>query len=96
MDLEVLREVFGVIEDRRDNPKPDSYVSKLLSGGLEKILKKIGEETTELTVAATGSDKASLVHEAADLVFHIMILLAYKRVSLADVLTELRRRRVNR
>ena len=96
MDLEVLREVFEVIEDRRDNPKPDSYVSGLISKGLEKILKKIGEETTELTVAATGSGKDSLVHEAADLIFHVMILLAYKRVPLAAVLNELRRRRVNR
>jgi len=96
MDLEVLREVFEVIEDRRDNPKPGSYVSKLISGGAEKILKKIGEEETELTVAAMGSDKDSLVHEAADVIFHIMTLLAYKRVPLADVLNELRRRRVNR
>ena len=96
MDLEVLREVFEVIEDRRDNPKPDSYVSGLISKDLEKILKKIGEETTELTLAATGSDKDSLVHEAADLIFHVMILLAYKRVPLAAVLNELRRRRVSR
>lgn len=96
MDLEVLREVFEVIEDRRDNPNPDSYVSGLISKGLEKILKKIGEETTELTVAATGSGKDSLVHEAADVIFHIMILLSYKQVPLAAVLNELRRRRVAR
>lgn len=96
MDLEVLREISEVIEDRRRNPKPDSYVNKLLSGGAEKVLKKIGEEATELTVAAMGNDKDSLVHETADLIFHIMILLAYKQVTLADVLNELRRRRVNR
>jgi len=96
MDLKVLQEVFKVIEDRREYPKPGSYVSKMMSSGLEGILKKIGEETTELTMSAGGSDKDAIVHEAADVIFHLMILLAYKRISLADVLDELRGRRGKR
>lgn len=96
MDLKVLQEVFKVIEDRRACPKPNSYVSKMMSSGLEGILKKISEETTELTMSAGGRDKDAIVHETADVIFHLMILLAYKRISLADVLNELRKRRAKR
>ncbi|MFQ6085806.1 MAG: phosphoribosyl-ATP diphosphatase [Candidatus Bathyarchaeia archaeon] len=91
VDLEVLREVFTVIEDRRDRPRPDSYVSGLMSGGLRAVIEKVDEESLELREAARG--RGDLVHETADLIFHVMVLLAFKRVPLAAVLDELRRRR---
>jgi len=96
VDLEVLQELSAVIEDRRKHPKPKSYVNKMMSSGLEDILKKISEEVTELTISVGGSDKEAIVHETADVIFHLMILLAYKRISLADVLDELRKRRTKR
>ncbi len=96
MDLEVIRELFEIIEDRRDSPKHGSYVSKIMAEGSKKILKKINEEAKELVIAAPGKGKDLSVHEAADLLFHTLVLIAYKRIPLADVLDELRRRRIGR
>jgi len=91
MGTEILDEVFAVIEDRRDRPKDGSYVSNLLASG--RVLKKIDEEARELVEAAQGSDRQAIVHEAADLIFHTMVLLAVKGVELEEVMKELRRRR---
>ena len=93
MDTEILDEIFRVVEDRRDNPKPNSYVSSLLTQGLDAILKKIGEEATELVVAAKGSNQQFVIHETADLMFHILVLLASQRIPLNAILNELKGRR---
>ncbi len=85
---EVLDEVFAVIEERRDSPKKGSYVSSLIASG--KASDKIEEEAGELIDARK---KQEIVHEAADLMFHTMVLLAAKGVKLEDVMEELRRRR---
>ncbi len=85
---EVLDEVFAVIEERRDSPKKGSYVSGLIASG--KASDKIEEEAGELIEARK---KQEIVHEAADLMFHTMVLLAAKGVKLEDVMEELRRRR---
>jgi phosphoribosyl-ATP pyrophosphohydrolase len=91
MGTEILDEVFAVIEDRRDNPREGSYVSSLLASG--KVSEKIEEEASELVEAAQGCDRREIVHEAADLIFHTMVLLAAKGVKLGEVMEELRRRR---
>jgi len=88
---EVLGEVFKVIKDRRDRPKEGSYVSGLLASG--RVLEKVDEEARELIEAARGNDRQAIVHEAADLIFHAMVLLAAKGVKLEEVMEELRRRR---
>lgn len=93
MGTEILDEVFTVIEDRRDNPKRGSYVSGLLAKGEAEVIEKFGEEAGELSVAAKGDEKANTIHEAADAVFHMMVLLAAKGVRLDEVMEELRRRR---
>jgi len=93
MGTEILDEVFTVIEDRRDNPKKESYVSGLISKGEEAIIDKIEEEAGELVEAGRGSDKKAIVHEAADLIFHTMVLLAAKGVKLDDIMKEFKRRR---
>ena len=93
MDTEILDEIFRVVEDRRDNPKPNSYVSSLLTQGLDAILKKIGEEATELVVAAKGSNQQFVIHETADLMFHMLVLLASQRIPLNAILNELKGRR---
>jgi phosphoribosyl-ATP pyrophosphohydrolase len=91
MGTEILDEVFAVIEDRRDRPKEGSYVSNLLASG--RVLEKIDEEARELVEAAQESDRQAIVHEAADLIFHTMVLLSVKGVELEEVMKELRRRR---
>jgi phosphoribosyl-ATP pyrophosphohydrolase len=93
MGTEILDEVFAVIEDRRDNPKKESYVSGLMSKGEEAIIAKIEEEADELIEAGRSSDKKAIVHEAADLIFHAMVLLAAKGVKLDDIMKEFKRRR---
>jgi phosphoribosyl-ATP pyrophosphohydrolase len=93
MGTEILAEVFAVIEDRRDNPKKESYVSGLISKGEEAIIAKIEEEADELIEAGRGSDKKAIVHETADLIFHAMVLLAAKGVKLDDIMKEFKRRR---
>jgi phosphoribosyl-ATP pyrophosphohydrolase len=91
MGTEVLDEVFAVIEERRDRPREGSYVSSLLASG--RASEKVDEEARELIEAAKVGDKREIVHEAADLIFHTMVLLAEKGVKLEEVMEELRRRR---
>lgn len=91
MGTEILDEIFAVIEERRDRPKDSSYVSSLLANNRE--IEKIDEEACELIEAAKGSEKGPIVHEAADLLFHTMVLLAAKGVKLDEVMEELKRRR---
>lgn len=93
METEILDEVFAVIEDRRNSPMQASYVSGLLAKGEAEVIRKFGEEAGELSVAAKGDDKANIIHEAADVVFHVMVLLAAKGVRLDEVMEELRQRR---
>ena len=93
MGVEILDEVFAVIEDRKKNPKRESYVAGLMKKGDGAILAKIEEESGELIEAGRGSDEQAIVHEAADLMFHVMVLLAAKGVKLDDIMAEFKRRR---
>lgn len=69
-----------------------SYVASLYAKGIDAVLKKVGEEATEAIIAAKGGDKRQLTAEAADLIFHTLVMLAAKDVALSDVLAELERR----
>lgn len=91
MGTEILDEVFRIIEDRRLNPKPGSYVSRLFESG--RAAEKVREEAEELLEASAKGEKSGMVHEAADLIFHTMVLLAEKGVRLEEVMEELKRRR---
>jgi phosphoribosyl-ATP pyrophosphohydrolase len=91
MGAEILEEVFSVIEDRKRNPKPESYVSGLLASG--NAARKVEEEAMEFVEAAAGEDKQAIIREGADLIFHIMVSLAAKDVKLEEVMDELKRRR---
>jgi len=93
MGTEILDEVFAVIENRRDNPRKGSYVASLLASGEDKVVGKIEEEAGELVKASRGEDKQEIIHEAADLIFHVMVVLAAKGVQLNEVMEELKRRR---
>jgi len=87
-----LARLEATIAARRGADPDSSYVAKLNAKGLNKIAQKLGEEATETIVAALAEGQAELVGEAADLLFHLMILLGAKDVALADVLAELDRR----
>lgn len=89
---DTLSRLEQTIAQRLGASPEESYVAKLHSRGLPVIARKLGEEATEAVVAALSGDDRELVGEAADLIFHLMVLLAEKDIPLADVLNELERR----
>jgi phosphoribosyl-ATP pyrophosphohydrolase len=90
--MDTLTRLEATIAQRLTASPEASYVAKLHAKGLAKIAQKLGEEATEAVIAALAGDRAELVGEAADVIFHLMVLLAEKGVPLADVLAELDRR----
>jgi phosphoribosyl-ATP pyrophosphohydrolase len=90
---DVLAELYDTLQQRKRADAQDSYVASLYRDGLDKILKKVGEEATETVIAAKSGDRAALVHELADLWFHSLVLMAAKDVPLAELTAELARRR---
>jgi phosphoribosyl-ATP pyrophosphohydrolase len=84
--------LFDVIEERKSNPSEKSYTSSLLADGLPKIAQKVGEEATEVVVAALAQDDQRLIEEVADLTYHTLVLLSARGLSPADVIAELGRR----
>jgi phosphoribosyl-ATP pyrophosphohydrolase/phosphoribosyl-AMP cyclohydrolase len=89
----VLDELYSLIESRRQALPEGSYTSYLFKEGLDKILKKIGEEATETIIAAKGDDREAIIRETADLVYHLLVLLVERGVNLDEVSAELFRRR---
>ena len=92
MKQDILQRLTETLEARKQASPESSYVAKLFSRGEDAILKKIGEEATEVILASKGGDKTHLVYETADLWFHCMVLLAQHGLSTEDVLNELARR----
>lgn len=92
MSNDILHKLMETIVARKGAAVESSYVAKLFSKGEDAILKKVGEETTEVLLAAKSGDKQHLVYETADLWFHCMVLLAQHGLSANDVLKELARR----
>ena len=89
---DVLETLFVTILDRRANPRLGSYTVRLLDAGEDKILKKVGEEAMEVILAAKGEGEERLISEVADLFYHLLVLLAARGLTLADVEAELVRR----
>ncbi|MBP3196090.1 MAG: phosphoribosyl-ATP diphosphatase, partial [Butyrivibrio sp.] len=88
----VLDSVFDVIKDRKVNPREGSYTNYLFDKGLDKILKKVGEEATEMVIAAKNPNSNEIVYEMSDFLYHMMVLMAEKNVSWEDITDELSRR----
>jgi phosphoribosyl-ATP pyrophosphohydrolase len=88
----MLQELFDLIEERKTNPPPESYTARLFSSGGEKIAQKVGEEAVEVLLAAVGQSDRRVVEEAADLVYHLLVLLSWRNLTLDDVEAELHRR----
>jgi phosphoribosyl-ATP pyrophosphohydrolase len=90
---DVLETLFATILDRQKNPRPGSYTARLLDAGEDEILKKVGEEAMEIILAAKGQGDERLIAEVADLFYHLLVLLAARGLTLADVEAELVQRR---
>ncbi len=88
----MLHKLFDIIEVRKANPTPDSYTAKLFSAGEDEIVKKVGEEAVEVILAAKSQGDARLIEESADLIYHLLVLLSSRGLTLADVEDELARR----
>ena len=90
--MDTLTRLENTIADRRRADPDTSYVASLSARGLPVIARKFGEEAVEAVVAALAQDRGELIGEAADVLFHLLVMLAEKDVSLADVMAELDRR----
>ena len=89
----ILYELYDVILDRQKNMPEGAYTTYLFEKGLDKILKKVGEENAEVIIASKNRDKSEVVYETSDLLYHLMGLLVEQGVSLEDIFTELKSRR---
>lgn len=90
--LKVFQDVFDVILDRKENPKEGSYTNYLFDKGVDKILKKVGEECTEIVIAAKNPNSEEIKYEIADFLYHVMVLMADKGVTWEDITQELAHR----
>lgn len=90
--LKVFEDVFSVIKDRKENPKEGSYTNYLFDKGVDKILKKLGEESTEIVIAAKNPNPNEIKYEICDFLYHMMVLMAEKGVTWEEITTELANR----
>ena len=88
----VLTDVYKTVMDRKENPREGSYTNYLFEKGIDKILKKVGEEATEIVIAAKNPDPEEIKYEMADFLYHAMVLMAEKGVTWEDIADELARR----
>ena len=86
--------LYELIEGRKTDPKEGSYTTYLFEKGMDKILKKVGEENTEVIIAAAKEDKAETIYEIADLAYHVMVMMVEAGISIEDVTGELAKRHV--
>ena len=90
--LKVFEDVFAVIQDRKVNPKEGSYTNYLFDKGIDKILKKLGEEATEIVIAAKNPNPNEIKYEISDFLYHMMVLMAEKGISWEDIIEDLAKR----
>ncbi len=93
-DLFSMEVLMALISGRKSEPKEGSYTTYLFDKGMDKMLKKIGEESTEVIIAAKSGDKSETVYEISDLVYHVMVLMIEMGISLEDIQSELAARHV--
>ena len=92
LNQDILKNLEEILETRKQTQAENSYVASLYEKGLDTILKKIGEEATEVVIAAKEGDKQQIIYETADLWFHSMVMLSQQNLSHQDVLDELAKR----
>jgi len=89
----VIQKVFDVINDRKFHPKEGSYTCSLFDRGTDVILKKVGEEASEVIIAAKNNSKDEVIYETCDLLYHLLVLLSQMGISLDDIYSQLNKRR---
>lgn len=88
----MIEQLYNEIIARKNDPKVGSYTNYLFEQGLDKILKKVGEEATEVIIAAKNDNSEELIYETSDLIYHMLVLLAEKDVTLDEIAQELKKR----
>lgn len=91
-NLDFLGRLEAIVLDRMECPIPGSYTAQLLAAGTKRIAQKVGEEGVELSLAAVAGDREEIIDEAADLVYHSIVLLAAKEIGFAEVVARLKSR----
>ena len=91
--MDTLQGLYDVVQGRKENPQEGSYTCYLFEKGLDKILKKCGEECTEMVIAAKNQDNDELANEICDLLYHMLVLMAERELPLSDVQAILEQRR---
>jgi phosphoribosyl-ATP pyrophosphohydrolase/phosphoribosyl-AMP cyclohydrolase len=91
-EIAFFADLEDIVHDRMRNPADDSYTARLLAAGTKRLAQKVGEEGVEVALAATAGDKDEVVDEAADLIYHLIVLLADQELRLGDVAARLRTR----
>ncbi len=89
---DTMQRLYSVVLDRKEHPQEGSYTCYLFDKGLDKILKKVGEECSETIIAAKNGVKEETVGEISDLIYHLMVMMAQQNIPLEDVMAELDRR----
>lgn len=89
----ILYELFDIIKDRQAKMPEGSYTTYLFQKGLDKILKKVGEENAEVIIAAKNREKSEVIYETSDLIYHLLVLLVEQEVNISDIFAELKSRR---
>lgn len=93
-DTEFINRLERIIADRLANPATDSYTADLAAAGTKRIAQKVGEEAVELALASVAGDRAEILDEAADLIYHLLVLLSTRQIRLADVADVLESRHI--
>lgn len=91
-DYKIIYDIINVIKDRKANPKEGSYTNYLLEKGIDKICKKIGEESSEVIIASKNNNKKEIVMEISDLIYHTLVLMQDRDISLNEIFSELMER----
>ncbi|MBO4449002.1 MAG: phosphoribosyl-ATP diphosphatase [Clostridiales bacterium] len=91
--MDIMRELYSVITDRKANPVEGSYTNYLFDKGTDKISKKVGEEAVEVVISASQRDRKAIIAEIADLQYHLLVLMVDRGITIDDVEAELRSRR---
>ena len=94
--MDLIKNEYQVVIDRKNEKAEGSYTSYLFEQGIDKILKKVGEECTETVIAAKNNDKEETVYEIADLIYQVLVMMAYQGITPEDVETELEKRAAKR
>ena len=89
---QIFEAVYNTIVDRKKNPKEGSYTNYLFDKGIDKILKKVGEECTEIVIAAKNPDPEEIKYEISDFLYHVMVLMVEKGVTWEEITQELAQR----